>query len=235
MGQLILKDLFLQKRSAYIFIAMGFMFFFYFTALDQKNMVSVMVPPFLIVYSFMNRSLHEDERNHTMRLLFSLPIPRSEIVKAKYTVVATVALTTICIFVALGTAFGAVSFRDRDESLINLFIMVGFILVYTILISVFLPMAYRIGFIRAQTINRFFFFALIALGSGFGFIVKLVQDHLDIDRDPPAWVNWIGDLGSRLTEINPYVGLLLLVALCASVYLGSMILSIRYIERREMF
>ncbi|MDF2925870.1 MAG: family transporter protein [Paenibacillaceae bacterium] len=232
MRQLIMKDFFLQKRTAYMYLAMGMLFFFYFDAMDQENMLSPMIPAFIIVYSFMNRSLHEDEKNNTLRLLLTLPVERALLVKAKYMSVLSVAVISTIILVGIAVATGAVSFADPVERQVHLLVMAACILCYTVILSVFLPITYKLGIIKAQTINRFIFFGFIALGTTFGALVNSLKSRFNLSGEPPAWLD---RMGTFLEQMNPYVFFAALLAFSAVVYLGSMLMSIRFMERREVY
>jgi ABC-2 type transport system permease protein len=230
--QLIWKDFVVQKRTAYVYLAMGFLFFFYFDAMDQRNMLSVMIPVFVIVYSFANRSLLEDERNHTIRMLLCLPVQRSVLVKAKYLSIFLVALVATIVFTVIGAGFGLFSSYDQDELLINLFIVAGCMLCYTIIVSIFIPLVYKIGIVRAQTINRFVFFGFMILGTTMGALITFLKSRFDFSGSPPAWVDW---MGSTIENMNPYAGLVFLFSLSALIFIGSMLLAIRIFNRREVF
>lgn len=232
MRQLIWKDFAVQKRTAYVYVAMGFLFFFYFDAMDQRSMTAAMVPVFMIVYSFINRSLLEDERNHTIRMLLTLPLQRTSIVKAKYASVAIVAAASTLLFSGIGAAAGFFSLQDPDERLTNLFIVALTVLCYSIIISIFIPLVYKIGIVRAQTINRFVFFGMIVLGTTFGALMSFLKSRFDFSGDPPAWLDRISSL---LERINPYAGILLLFSLSALIFVISMQLAIRFFNRREVF
>jgi ABC-2 type transport system permease protein len=235
MRQLIIKDFVLQKRTAYVYLAMGMLFFFYFDAMDQRNMIAVMMPTFMIIYGFMNRSLSEDEKNHTLRMLVSLPIPRATIVKAKYASVALAAALAGSLLLSIGALAGIYSFQEPEDRVMNLLIIAAFTLTCTLLVSVFIPLVYKIGVVRAQSINRFMFFGLFALGTTVGTLAGFLADRLHMEGEPPAWVNGIGKIGSVFAEMNPYAGIVLLFALSGLIYIVSMLLSIRFLERREVF
>jgi ABC-2 type transport system permease protein len=235
MRQLIWKDFILQKKAAYIYVAMGSVFFFYFDAMDQRNMLAVMIPTFMIVYGFMNRSLAEDDKNHTLRMLVSLPISRASIVRAKYASIGLVALITTVIFLCAGSIMGAFHFRDADQRLIDLLIMSAFTCVCTLLISIFIPLVYKIGAVRAQSINRFIFFGVFALGTTVGTLASTAAKRIHLKGSAPAWLDGIGRALSGLADVNPYVYVVLLFVLSGCIYLGSMRTAVRFLERREMF
>ncbi|MDF2937835.1 MAG: family transporter protein [Paenibacillaceae bacterium] len=230
MRQLILKDFAIQRRSSYLYLAMGLLFFFYMTAMDQHNMMSVMMPVFVIVYSFINRSMHEDEKNHATRLLLCLPVPRDTLVKAKYASVALIAFVTTAILSIIGLLGGALSFETHEDRVLNLLIAAVITCCYSFLVSILIPTVYKMGVAKAQAYNRFFFLGLILLGGGSGTIIRTLKSRFDFSAGPPAWLQRIGN---SLAEISPYVWILVLFCLALSMFLISMRISIRYFDKRE--
>lgn len=230
MRQLILKDFAIQKRTAYMYLIMGLLFFFFMTALDQHNMMSVMMPVFIIVYSFINRSLQEDERNHATRLLLCLPVPRAVLVKAKYASVLLAALASFAVLSLVGLLGGALSFDTPDDRILNLLIIAIITFFCTLLVSILIPMVYKIGIVRAQNINRFVLAGLGLLGGSSGALIRAVRSRLDLSSGPPAWLDRIDQ---ALSRTSPYMWVALLLALAVLMFLVSMQVSIRYFDKRE--
>lgn len=228
MGRLIWKDFVLQKRTAYFYLIIGSLFFFYLDAMDQRNMMAAMLPAFMIVYGFMHRTVSEDEKNNAIRMVVALPLPRADIVKAKYASVAIVAVLSLAIFLTAGKLAGAYSLQDPQLFLLQLG---GFLLTGSLLVSIFLPMVYKIGAIRAQTINRYVFFGLFALGTTIGTLANMLVKRLG-NQGPPAWLE---KLAESLSALNSYAGVVLLFSLAALIYVLSLRLSIRFLENRELF
>lgn len=235
MGELIKKDFVLQKRTSYVYLAIGTLFFFYFDAMDQRNMIAVMMPTVMIIYGFMNRSMAEDEKNHTLRMLVALPIPRAAIVRAKYASIALVAVMATAVFMALGAAAGIYSMEEPDSRAVTLLTLSAFTLVCTVLVSFFLPLVYKIGIVRAQSINRFFFAAVFAFGIAAGTLGSMIARKLQTDGEPPFWVEALRSMEPLFAGMSPYAWVILLFALSALIYFVSMRLSIRFLERRELF
>lgn len=230
MKQLILKDFAIQKRSAYMFFAMGLLFFFYMTAMDQHNMMSVMMPVFVIVYSFINRSVHEDEKNHATRLLLCLPVPRATLVKAKYASVVLIAFVSTTVLTIVGFVGGALSFETREDRVVNLLIAAVVTCCYTLLISILIPTVYKMGVAKAQVYNRFFFLGLILLGGGSGAIIRTLKSRFHFSMEIPSWLERFGE---SLAGISPYVWILVLFCLALLMFLISLRVSIRIFEKRE--
>lgn len=232
MRQLIWKDIVLQKKTARVYVLLGLFMLFFLTTAADSNVMAIMVPSFMIVYSFVNRSMLEDERNNTVRMLLCLPIPRSRLVKAKYGTVLLVASAAALFFVLVGQLTGLISLLQVVQSWENAFAMALMALIFTAMISIFIPLVYKVGIVKAQTFSRLLFFGIMTLSLGLGALMKLIQEHFDFSSNPPAWIEAIGGM---LEQINPYAGLTLLYALTVLVFVGSMLLSIRFFERREVF
>lgn len=230
MKQLILKDFAIQKRSAYMFFAMGLLMFFYMTAMDQHNMISVMMPVFVIVYSFINRSVHEDEKNHATRLLLCLPVPRATLVKSKYASVVLLAFVSTAVLTTVGFLGGALSFDTHEDRVANLLITAVVTCCYSLLVSILIPTVYKMGVAKAQVYNRFFFLALILLGGGSGAIIRTLKSRFHFSLEIPAWLERFGEI---LTGISPYVWVIALFCLALLMFLVSLGVSIRIFEKRE--
>lgn len=224
MGSLIRKDFAIQKKSFLTYLFLGLVFFFTF----NKGPTAVSIAAFVIVYGFMNRSMHEDERNHNLRLLAVLPVSRRSIVAAKYASIAIVAICVQVVFTAMGYGLGTLETADSEAASLVPLTLAAFLLIFTLMISVYLPLAYKLGAIKAQLYNRFMFVFLFSFGMAAGF----VSEKLGQRGTAPGWLL----SATRVIEsLDPMglAGVLLLVA--ALLYTGSMLLSFRIFEKRELF
>ncbi|MCL6458029.1 MAG: ABC-2 transporter permease [Gorillibacterium sp.] len=237
MRQLILKDFVVQKRSMPIYLLLGFVFFLFYYSMGDLNITAIVMPVFIIAYSFMNRSLAEDDRNHTIRLIVSLPLHRMQIVKAKYASIALVVFPVFVVFGLLGKALGlGIPDLDKDvgdpEGAALIFLVMSFfLLAFIVLISVYLPLVYKIGFVRAQAINRFVVVFTIALGAAAGILLTRVAANYGGDG-PPEWVKGVI---AFIEGLNLYVLSMMILFLTIVIYLLSMLLSIRFFERHQLF
>lgn len=224
---LIAKDFAVQKRSLLLFLMIGLVIFFGFASMEDAGKFTMVFPVFVIGYSFVNRSLYEDERNHSLRLILAFPLARRQIVRAKYASVALVFLPLAVFFWLIGDLIGLN--HTADEPALSFLFICGIVFSYFFLVSFYLPIAFKLGMIRAQTLQRFIFLGLIA----FGFSSGLVLNRLGRGSGgPPPWLN---DLLEQVSKLNPSVCGLGLLALAAILYLVSMRLSVRFFERREFF
>lgn len=144
-----------------------------FGGLNQTRM-KFSTAAFILLYRFINSSLYEDEKNNTLRLLASLPIRREAVVKARY-------LSTGILILVLTFAVGIISaFTGGDDTGVSDVLGLFMVFVYIILISICMPIGFKLGYIRAANISRLIFFGIFML---FGAIPALLggvtgqQDH----------------------------------------------------------
>ncbi|WP_058300280.1 ABC-2 transporter permease [Gorillibacterium timonense] len=224
---LISKDFAVQKRSLLLFLMIGLIIFFSFGLMEDAGMMTLIFPVFVVGYSFVNRSLYEDERNHSLRLLLAFPLARKQLVRAKYASVALFFLALILLFWLIG---GFMGLNDvAGEPGLSFLVLSGTIFGFVLLVSIYLPIAYKVGMIRAQTVQRFLFIGLFALGTSAGAVFTRLGKETG---GPPPWLN---DLLEQAAKLNVSVYSLVLLALSVVLYLASMSLSIRFFERRELF
>lgn len=101
---LIIKDFSIQRKSLirYLIATLLFLLIFAF-ALEQQILFALAMFP--IVYGFLDRSLYEDEKNNTLRLLISLPIKKELIVYSKYISTAIMLTVTTIAFSVVSKIF----------------------------------------------------------------------------------------------------------------------------------
>ncbi|WP_438435145.1 ABC-2 transporter permease [Gorillibacterium sp. sgz500922] len=222
---LIAKDFAVQKRSLVLFFAIGLMIFFMYASMGDANWATTIFPVFVVGYSFANRTLYEDERNHSLRLLLAFPLPRRKIVQAKYVSIAIVFLGLLVIFWGIGSLFGL----NEGGTELALLSLCATLFGFSLLVSLYLPMAFKLGMIKAQTFQRLFLIGLFAIGAGGGFLFSAFGSKGD---DPPAWLT---DLLEKASRLSPSLWAVLLFAIAVVIYLLSLAASIRLFERRELF
>lgn len=237
MRQLIMKDFVVQKRVMPVYLLLAAAFFLFYYSMGDLNLTAIVMPVFIVAYSFMNRSLAEDERNHAMRLLVSLPLYRNQLVRAKY---ASIALVVFPLFLLLGVAANTmglevpgVSASDGDPSGFGIIALVMSInlLIFIIIISIYLPLVFKMGFIKAQTINRFVILFTFALGAGAGALLSRFGAAFG-DKGMPGWLQ---SFTEWLERTNMFVLSAMVLAVAVILYLLSMLLSMRLFERKQLF
>lgn len=235
MRQLILKDFAIQKRAMPVYLSLAALFFLFYYTMGDLNLTAIMMPVFIVAYSFTNRSLAEDERNHTLRLLISLPLYRNQLVRAKYASISFVVFPLFLLFAVVGYAFG-LKVPGVDESDPNGFGLVALfmsllLLTFMVIMSVYLPLVYKLGYIRAQTINRFVILFIFAIGAGAGALLSRLAEVYG-DKGTPEWLE---DLIGVLERMNLFVLSAMIVAIALILFLLSMLVSMRLFERKQLF
>jgi len=225
MLKLILKDFAVQKNSfkTYVAIALALGVFFLLNGWQQMAVFMISAQ---IIYSFLNHAFYEDEKNNTLRLLVSLPVQREKLVYARYITLAIVTVGTFALFtlVYYVLVLSGVLKEELGTGIVSFFIIILF---FIILVSVYLPLAYKLGYIKANSINRFFLIGIFAVSTAAGLVLKNISES-----SPPAFISRISEI---LSSVNPYTMLIFAIAFTASIYLVSMELSIKYFRRRNLF
>lgn len=156
------KDFTIQIKSILKYIIVGLIMITVFSLVNliDRNMVFSMIF-FVIVYSFVNKALYEDEKNNTLRLIASLPVKREVVVYSRYLSVGFILLSTALLFLALGNAISGGNMANASSEASNLISIVT-LLVFVIMLSIYLPLAFKLGYIKAVGINTFLFIGIFA-------------------------------------------------------------------------
>ncbi|MGE5613794.1 MAG: ABC-2 transporter permease [Bacillota bacterium] len=232
---LVLKDFQVHLKSIINYVAIGFIFMLVFTMSGSLQM-SFPISVFIIIYGFINKCLYEDEKNNTLRLLVSLPVKRDSIVIARY-------LSTVVIIVVIGAVMGLISTfltgalsaadahagAEVPGAMVNVLMVVCMGLLFLLLMSIYLPMAYKLGYIKAVNINRFVFLGIFALFGALPAIFRMKGDK------PQGSFSWMGRVESFIESIGPAWMVVLLVLFSAGIYLLSMYISIKLFRKRQLF
>ncbi|MEO3947186.1 ABC-2 transporter permease [Gorillibacterium sp. CAU 1737] len=222
---LIAKDITVQKRSLLLFVLAGLFMTFVFSMTDEAGITAMVMPVFVVGYSYASRSLYEDEKNHALRLILAFPLARKQIVRAKYVSIALVFLPLTVGFWLLGRPLGFIS----DSWELAVLQLSAVILAFAIVVSFFLPIAFKLGMIRAQTLQRFVILGLFAFGMAGGYVFTRLGNN---GSGPPEWLKNFSNHISRLSPSR--VSLVLLLA-AVLIYVLSAQLAVRFFERRELF
>ena len=175
---LIIKDFTIQKKALikYFIASLLFMFVFAF-ALEQQVLMALAMFP--VIYGYINRSLYEDEKNNTLRLLLSLPLEKNDIVFAKY-ISTGIMITVITMIFSVYSKLLVLNGIWHAENMVASTTIATMILIFVILISTYLPFVYKLGYIRASGIYRFIFMVIFALAISFSVIAQKMFDSWDI-------------------------------------------------------
>lgn len=219
MFRLILKDLLLQKKM--VIWSLVYIIFFSFTF---QGAGEVAVVPIIVAISYMllMTGCAWEDKNNSDVLLNSLPISRTKIVAAKYLSVFVYALVVLpaywlitSLLMPLNNVTGLTIYP------LNLMgVIVGFATV-ALLSAFYLPVFFKVGYMRSRIINFALFFAVFALGSmSAKYLMKLPK---------PDWVDSLPDL-TRYSDMT-ILWLILLVALL--IQLASYAFALKFYKQRE--
>ncbi|MCX8130628.1 MAG: ABC-2 transporter permease [Clostridia bacterium] len=228
MLKLIIKDFSIQKKTIkrYLISALFLSVFFWFTDMRQMAFSMAMFP---LIYGFMNGALYEDEKSNTLRLLASLPIKKEIIVYARYTSVALVTVGSAIIFMILNCFVLVKLLPPGDNSLDgSIFVIITVLLVFMVLVSFYLPMAFKMGYIKAAGINRF---VMLGLFGAFTALIS-VLGGLKKDGTVPDEMTKVLELLEKSGPVA-VIGIFGLIVLLA--YLASMKLSVKFFKSRNLF
>ena len=151
------KDFQIQVKSIknYVITTLFFVLLFTVGGLGRNTMLLPILALF-VLYRFINYSMYEDEKNNTLRLLASLPLKRDTIVFARY-------LSTGVLIVVLSILLGSISALLPSGEAGSTALVLCIFFVYVIMISIYMPIGFKLGYIKAVNINRFIFLGLFVL------------------------------------------------------------------------
>ncbi len=220
-----LKDFQIQKNSVlkYVITGLVFVVVFYLIGGEQNQMLFSVVS-FILIYRFINITLYEDEKSNSLRLMVSLPIRRDTIVQARY---LSTGIFTIALAVIMWAALALTGMLSGEEGSMTAIIVMCSFLIFTIMISVYMPLGFKLGYSKAVNINKFLFIGMFAL---FG-AIPLVLDKLGGSPIPEAVVK----LDSMLETADPVLALTGFALFSVLVYIVSMRISIGFFRKRELF
>ncbi|HHW48708.1 MAG TPA: ATP-binding cassette domain-containing protein [Clostridiaceae bacterium] len=114
--------------------------------------------------------------------------------------------------------------EEVGVGIVSFFIIILF---FIILVSIYLPLAYKLGYIKANSINRFFLIGIFAVSTAAGLVLENISGS-----SPPAFISRISEF---LSSVNPYTMLILAIAFTVAIYFISMELSIKFFKKRNLF
>jgi ABC-2 type transport system permease protein len=165
--------------------------------------------------------MYEDEKNNTLRLLDSLPVRRETAVRARYlsTGILTAALMVIII--------AALAVADRTFTGVSAAFTICMFLVYVNLMSVYMPIGFKLGYIKAVNVNRFVFIGIFIL---FGAASALMTKLADM-QDPNTAENVL----AFLDDMDPALITAVFAVVTLLLYIVSMKVSVVFYKKRELF
>lgn len=225
MLDLILKDFVIQKKRFRTYILLSVFFAVWFSVWGQQEML-LGIATFPVIYGFANNALYEDEKNNTLRLLASLPIRKEMLVYCRYISIALTAAGTIGVYWLLGRLLPASGIRNRGETL-QVSTLVISACAFLFLLSIYLPLAFKLGYIKAAGLNRFILIGVFAFFGAGGIALK----EFGGGRQPA----WLLDLVHNVDSLDPRIILAVVSISALLAYLLSMYTAVRFFRKRNLF
>lgn len=222
--KLAVKDFTIQKRTMISYVIIGLIMsaaFLLLNITDMQMLFTIII--YVIIYGFVNGALYADEKNNTLRLLVSLPVKKEIIVYARYLSVGVVTILTVGLFMGLT---GVIS--GWDESAAGYAVMTMTMFVFIIMLSVYIPMAYKLGYIKAASINKFVFVGMFAFfGAGAAVLGGLLKDS--------AKPEFLNGLDSFFSSLNAGAVLSLIAIIVLLIFILSLRVSIAFFRKGNLF
>ncbi|HHV71831.1 MAG TPA: ABC-2 transporter permease [Clostridia bacterium] len=170
MFNLILKDIFLLKKTILASAAYIVFFLFVFRQSGITVFPAVMVA---ISYMLILSGCAYENKNNSDLMLNSLPIPRSRIVAAKYLSIFVFLGWGMIIYLIVVKLFSMIKL-PIEISPLSLEDLIGAIFAVSFLNSIYLPIFFKFGYIKSRIINVFIFLLIFF---GFSNGVKFFIDN----------------------------------------------------------
>lgn len=220
--RLAVKDFQIQVKSIKSYVITLLVFLAVFLAMSPKQyQMAFSMAALVTLYRFINMTMYEDEKNNTLRLIDSLPVGRETVVRARY-------LSTGILAAALIIVLGAVSFIagsiDRGASAAA---TICVFLVYVILMAVYMPIGFKLGYIKAVNVNRFIFIGIFLL---IGFASVLMGNPAGQQGSNAA-----ESLTAMFADTSPVLVTAIFAVAAFLLYIVSMKVSVVFYKKRELF
>ncbi|MFZ5354121.1 MAG: ABC-2 transporter permease [Bacillota bacterium] len=225
MYSLIIKDLLIQKRS--IYFALFYSVFFFFAFSNQAfSATAYITGGTAIVYILVQFAIKYDDKNKCEIMLNSLPVRRSHVVLAKY--------LSAYMFVIMGAAMigimGAI-LRIIGLPLVHRYIVFSDIFsIYisiTLMISIYFPFYFKLGYVKSSYINLFMFLTLFFLPS---LLLPALREFVNKSAAQ--------DIARRLFELlstgPSWVAYICIAALFLTIMLISLSISLRIYRHKDL-
>lgn len=220
------KDFRIQFRSIlnYLLVSIVMIVGFTLIGVTQKQMIYAILG-FTVIYGFVNKALYEDEKNNTLRLLVSLPLKRDVIVYGRYLSTAIFIIVLSLLMFLLSVFTDLIAYSAYEPAI--LIILAATSAVMVLMLAIYLPLAFKLGYIRAAGINRFLFLGVFAFFGAVSFALTGVMKGKSPD--------YFQKLDMSLSGLNPALILVVLIIFSLLVFLLSMAISVKLFRKRLLF
>jgi len=172
MYNLVVKDILVQKKQFVFYFAYILLIIFAFQGLGEA-MFSAGVVAF--TYMLVMTSCAYEDKNKADVMLNSLPLKKSTIVLAKYISVLVYFILGTVAYTILMSIVGNMGFSIRIYPL-TLESFCGGLVGVSLLSGVYLPIFFKVGYIKSKIFNFILFFGFF---TGFSVLVNILNDYQD--------------------------------------------------------
>lgn len=220
--RLAVKDFQIQVKSIKSYVITLLVFLAVFLAMSPKQyQMAFSMAALVTLYRFINMTMYEDEKNNTLRLIDSLPVGRETVVRARYLSTGILAAALIIILGAVSFIAGSIDRGASAAATICVF------LVYVILMAVYMPIGFKLGYIKAVNVNRFIFIGIFLL---IGFASVLMGNPAGQQGSNAA-----ESLTAMFADTSPVLVTAVFAAAAFLLYIVSMKVSVVFYKKRELF
>lgn len=216
MLNLLLKDLWLLRKNAWVPVLYSFMIFFLFGRTDSSQMIYVMGIN-MIAYLMIMYSTAYDDMNKSDVMLNSLPLRRKDIVTERYLSLFVFVLMTALLMAASGVVMTFLKVFDGVRLITFSDVAIAACSI-SLIVFLYLPVYFKLGYVKAKLFNFAIFFAVFLLPT-------LLMKAL-VGTGSPAWAENLDSVSE--TSVILFMGVLATV-----VGAVSYALSLRFYARRE--
>lgn len=220
--RLAVKDFQIQVKSIKSYVITLLVFLAVFLAMSPKQyQMAFSMAALVTLYRFINMTMYEDEKNNTLRLIDSLPVGRETVVRARYLSTGILAAALIIVLGAVSFIAGSTNGGASTAATICVF------LVYVILMAVYMPIGFKLGYIKAVNVNRFIFIGIFLL---IGFASVLMGNPAGQQGSNAA-----ESLTTLFDDTSPVLVTAVFAAAAFLLYIVSMKVSVVFYKKRELF
>jgi ABC-2 type transport system permease protein len=152
---LIWKDILILKHNLWFAALYGFVALFAFSTFKNGALSAALVG---VSYTLITQACAQDDKNKSEIMVISLPILRREVVLAKYLstiLFAIIGLLSYFLALIAVTLLGIPIYVQK----ITLAGLVGPFFALVLLVSIYFPIYFKLGYLRSRMVGMFLFFA----------------------------------------------------------------------------
>ncbi|AFM43437.1 hypothetical protein Desaci_4600 [Desulfosporosinus acidiphilus SJ4] len=156
---LVKKDLLILKRYLWVAVFYGFFALFAFNYLQEGALSAALVG---VSYTLISQACAQDDKNRSEIMMLSLPLLRRDIVLAKYLSIFLYAIIGLFSYL-LAQTLVSVTGMPINAAKITLPGILGAFSALIILVSIYFPLYFKLGYLRSRMIGMLVFLACFFL------------------------------------------------------------------------